>query len=94
MFQDWLGRTTVSSHIPIETLLARLSELQASKRLLATCVNKIASGDDRLRLAQMYKVSRNDACLAEPLFADFFVFSPYRSFYGTLSYFKIVWYRN
>ncbi|XP_026729642.1 vacuolar protein sorting-associated protein 16B [Trichoplusia ni] len=54
--KDWLGRTTVSSHIPIETLLARLSELQASKRLLATCVNKIAGNDDRLRLAHMYKI--------------------------------------
>ncbi|XP_075986388.1 vacuolar protein sorting 16B [Anticarsia gemmatalis] len=54
--KDWLGRTTVSSHIPIETLLARLSELQASKRLLATCVNKVAGNDDRLRLAHMYKI--------------------------------------
>ncbi|CAH0597649.1 unnamed protein product [Chrysodeixis includens] len=54
--KDWLGRTTVSSHIPIETLLARLSELQASKQLLATCVNKIAGNDDRLRLAHMYKI--------------------------------------
>ncbi|XP_063834740.1 vacuolar protein sorting-associated protein 16B [Ostrinia nubilalis] len=54
--KDWLGRTTVSSHIPIETLLARLSDLQASKQLLGTCVNKIASSEDRLRLAQMYKV--------------------------------------
>ncbi|KAL0811488.1 hypothetical protein ABMA28_009882 [Loxostege sticticalis] len=54
--KDWLGRTTVSSHIPIETLLARLCELQASKQLLATCVNKIASAEDRLRLAQMYKI--------------------------------------
>ncbi|RVE44045.1 hypothetical protein evm_011282 [Chilo suppressalis] len=54
--KDWLGRTTVSSHIPIETLLARLSELQASKRLMATCVNKITSAEDRLRLAQMYKI--------------------------------------
>ncbi|XP_026754214.2 spermatogenesis-defective protein 39 homolog [Galleria mellonella] len=54
--KDWLGRTTVSSHIPIETLLGRLSELQASMRLMATCVNKVASADDRLRLAQMYKI--------------------------------------
>lgn len=54
--KDWFGRTTVSSHIPIETLLARLSELQASKKLLATCVNKITSADERLRLAQMYKI--------------------------------------
>ncbi|CAG9794717.1 unnamed protein product [Diatraea saccharalis] len=54
--KDWLGRITVSSHIPIETLLARLSELQASKRLMAICVNKITSAEDRLRLAQMYKI--------------------------------------
>ncbi|XP_059048449.1 spermatogenesis-defective protein 39 homolog [Achroia grisella] len=54
--KDWLGRTTVSSHIPIETLLGRLSELQASSRLMATCVNKVAGADDRLRLAQMYKI--------------------------------------
>ncbi|CAB3258468.1 unnamed protein product [Arctia plantaginis] len=54
--KDWLGRTTVSSHIPIETLLARLSELQASKQILATYVNKVAGSDDRLRLAHMYKI--------------------------------------
>lgn len=54
--KDWLGRTTVSSHIPIETLLARLSELQANKRLMATCVNKVAGNDDRLRLAHIYKI--------------------------------------
>ncbi|KAM3959842.1 vacuolar protein sorting 16B [Aphomia sociella] len=54
--KDWFGRTTMSSHIPIETLLGRLSELQASSTLMATCVNKIAGGDDRMRLAQMYKI--------------------------------------
>ncbi|XP_072934050.1 spermatogenesis-defective protein 39 homolog [Epargyreus clarus] len=54
--KDWLGRTTVSSHIPIEILLSRLSELQAGKRILATCVNKVASTEDRLRLAQKYKI--------------------------------------
>ncbi|CAH2216559.1 jg18203, partial [Pararge aegeria aegeria] len=53
---DWLGRTTVSSNIPMETLLARLSELAASKQMLATCLNKLPSSDDRLRLAQKYKV--------------------------------------
>ncbi|KAJ8709798.1 hypothetical protein PYW08_009802 [Mythimna loreyi] len=54
--KDWFGRTTVSSNIPIETLLSRLSDLQASKQLLATCVNKVANSDDRLRLAHMYKI--------------------------------------
>ncbi|XP_047539536.1 vacuolar protein sorting-associated protein 16B isoform X1 [Vanessa atalanta] len=54
--KDWLGRTTVSSHIPMETLLSRLSELSASKQMLATCLNKIQNSEDRLRLAQKYKV--------------------------------------
>ncbi|XP_068625647.1 spermatogenesis-defective protein 39 homolog isoform X2 [Battus philenor] len=54
--KDWLGRTTMSSHIPIETLLARLSELKAPERMLATCANKIASTEDRLRLSQKYKI--------------------------------------
>ncbi|XP_061723418.1 vacuolar protein sorting-associated protein 16B [Cydia pomonella] len=54
--KDWLGRTTVSSHIPIETLLSRLSDMQASKQLLATCVNKVAASQDRLRLAQAFKI--------------------------------------
>ncbi|XP_050357639.1 vacuolar protein sorting-associated protein 16B [Nymphalis io] len=54
--KDWLGRTTVSSHIPMETLLSRLSELSASKQMLATCLNKIQSSEDRLRLGQKYKV--------------------------------------
>ncbi|XP_022827708.1 spermatogenesis-defective protein 39 homolog [Spodoptera litura] len=54
--KDWFGRTTISSNIPIETLLSRLSQLQASKQLLATCVNKVANSDDRLRLAHMYKI--------------------------------------
>ncbi|XP_034837238.1 spermatogenesis-defective protein 39 homolog [Maniola hyperantus] len=54
--KDWLGRTTVSSNIPMETLLARLSELAASKQMLATCLHKLPSADDRLRLAQKYKV--------------------------------------
>ncbi|XP_026323042.1 spermatogenesis-defective protein 39 homolog [Hyposmocoma kahamanoa] len=52
--KDWLGRTTLSSHIPMETLLSRLSELEASKQLLATCVQK--AGDDKLRLALAYKI--------------------------------------
>ncbi|CAG4967173.1 unnamed protein product [Parnassius apollo] len=54
--KDWFGRTTVSSHIPIEMLLSRLSELKASERMLASCVNKIAGTEDRLRLAQKYKI--------------------------------------
>ncbi|KAJ0170730.1 hypothetical protein K1T71_013502 [Dendrolimus kikuchii] len=54
--KDWLGRTTVSSHIPMETLLSRLSELQASKQMMATCINKISNSDERLRLAQIYKI--------------------------------------
>ncbi|XP_013188092.2 spermatogenesis-defective protein 39 homolog [Amyelois transitella] len=54
--KDWLGRTTVSSHIPIEILLSRLSELQAGGRFLETCVNKVANSEDRLRFAQMYKI--------------------------------------
>ncbi|CAH2059190.1 unnamed protein product, partial [Iphiclides podalirius] len=54
--KDWLGRTTVSSHIPIEALLSRLSALKADERLLAVCVNRIAGADDRLRLAQKYKI--------------------------------------
>ncbi|KAI8423023.1 hypothetical protein MSG28_014111 [Choristoneura fumiferana] len=54
--KDWLGRTTVSSHIPVESLLARLSELKASRQLLATCVNKVAASHDRLRLALAYKI--------------------------------------
>ncbi|KAL4708546.1 hypothetical protein ACJJTC_014154 [Scirpophaga incertulas] len=54
--KDWFGRTTVSSHIPIETLLARLNDVCADKRLMATCLAKVTSVEDRLRLAQMYKV--------------------------------------
>lgn len=54
--KDWFGRTTISSNIPMETLLSRLSQLQASKQLLASCLNKVASSDDRLRLAHMYKI--------------------------------------
>ncbi|XP_038219663.1 uncharacterized protein LOC119837941 [Zerene cesonia] len=54
--KDWLGRTTLSSHIPIETLLSRLNDLNASKKMMATCLNKIQSNDDRLRLAQKYKI--------------------------------------
>ncbi|XP_047526134.1 vacuolar protein sorting-associated protein 16B [Pieris napi] len=54
--KDWLGRTTVSSHIPIETLLSQLNELQASKRMMATCLNKIQNGDEKLRLAYKYKI--------------------------------------
>ncbi|CAG4973641.1 unnamed protein product [Colias eurytheme] len=54
--KDWLGRTTLSSHIPIETLLSRLNDLNASKNMMATCVNKIQNNDDRLRLAQKYKI--------------------------------------
>ncbi|XP_045506568.1 vacuolar protein sorting-associated protein 16B isoform X2 [Colias croceus] len=53
--KDWLGRTTLSSHIPIETLLCRLNDLNASKSMMATCVNKIQNNDERLRLAQKYK---------------------------------------
>ncbi|OWR48180.1 VPS33B-interacting protein [Danaus plexippus plexippus] len=55
--KDWLGRTTVSSHIPIETLISRLSELKASVQIIATCLNKLTNTEDRLRLAQKYKVS-------------------------------------
>ncbi|CAG9569144.1 unnamed protein product [Danaus chrysippus] len=54
--KDWLGRTTVSSHIPIETLISRLSELKASIQMIATCLNKVTNTEDRLRLAQKYKV--------------------------------------
>ncbi|KAJ2941581.1 hypothetical protein O0L34_g14637 [Tuta absoluta] len=54
--KGWLGRATVSSHVPIETLLATISELNASKQLLATCVNRVTDSDDRLRLAMMYKI--------------------------------------
>ncbi|XP_045506567.1 vacuolar protein sorting-associated protein 16B isoform X1 [Colias croceus] len=54
--KDWLGRTTLSSHIPIETLLCRLNDLNASKSMMATCVNKIQNNDERLRLAQKYKI--------------------------------------
>ncbi|XP_023938585.2 spermatogenesis-defective protein 39 homolog isoform X3 [Bicyclus anynana] len=37
--KDWLGRTTVSSNIPMETLLARLSKLITNKQMLAKCLN-------------------------------------------------------
>ncbi|CAH0721259.1 unnamed protein product, partial [Brenthis ino] len=54
--KDWFGRTTVSSHIPIEILLSRLNSLSASKTLLATCLNKLQNSEQRLALAQKYKV--------------------------------------
>nr|XP_049705196.1 vacuolar protein sorting-associated protein 16B [Helicoverpa armigera] len=54
--KDWFGRTTVSSNIPIESLVARLHELRGSTQLLATCVNRVASSDDRLCLAHIYKI--------------------------------------
>lgn len=54
--RNWLGRTTVSSHIPIETLLNRLSEFQTSKHMMEMCINKIANTDERLRLAQIHKI--------------------------------------
>ncbi|XP_053619751.1 spermatogenesis-defective protein 39 homolog [Plodia interpunctella] len=53
--KDWFGRTTVSSHIPMETLLARLSQLQASSKLLATCVGG-ASSENSLKYSLMYKI--------------------------------------
>ncbi|XP_045539987.1 spermatogenesis-defective protein 39 homolog [Papilio machaon] len=54
--KDWLGRTTLSSHIPVESLLARLSELRAGGRLLATAVNTVTNTEERLRLAHKYKI--------------------------------------
>ncbi|XP_013142153.1 PREDICTED: spermatogenesis-defective protein 39 homolog [Papilio polytes] len=52
--KDWLGRTTLSSHIPVERLLSRLSEERA-RALLAAALATLAT-DERLRLAYKYKV--------------------------------------
>ncbi|XP_050685243.1 vacuolar protein sorting-associated protein 16B [Leptidea sinapis] len=54
--KNWFGRTTVSTHIPIETLLSRLAELKASEHIMATCVAKIQSNEERIRLAHKYKI--------------------------------------
>ncbi|XP_028028234.1 spermatogenesis-defective protein 39 homolog [Bombyx mandarina] len=54
--KDWLGRSTVSSHVPAQCLLRRLSELGASSRLMAACLAKLPSADERLALALNYKV--------------------------------------
>ncbi|XP_041985197.1 vacuolar protein sorting-associated protein 16B [Aricia agestis] len=53
--KDWLGRSSVSSHMAPQTLLARLQQLQAPSRLLAAALAVLPT-DERLRLAQHYKV--------------------------------------
>ncbi|XP_048486631.1 spermatogenesis-defective protein 39 homolog [Plutella xylostella] len=54
--KDWFGRSTVSSHIPLTMVIARLHELGSSRRLIATFVNKISNTDEKLQIATHFKV--------------------------------------
>lgn len=54
--KGWLGRTTMTSNIPLPLMILRLSELNASKQLMANLINTISNAEERLDIAKQYKV--------------------------------------
>ncbi|GBP16948.1 Spermatogenesis-defective protein 39 homolog [Eumeta japonica] len=54
--KDWFGRSTLSSHIPLNVIITRLHDLKAGSTLLANFINRISSTDERLDIAKQLKI--------------------------------------